>query len=543
MKKNQKLSCEQLATALASTPLQLRRWALEDKIPAEKNTLDCYLFEQNDLPKIAEVIAEHQANPEAERYHVLLVDRDEDALEQARSLVAESDHIKIHTASERHAAQAVVEKHSPDIVIVDSNLPLMGAYSLSDMIKQHQDTHSCVVAIAAEQFDRELLQRSKHAKVDTCIKKPLSQEDFNKICQLAPQPQSLEEKLKETRQQRAQEEEAEQETSDAAASATEDALNDHNDQQKTEATETSDSKDIDTSEAATESVEEHHSIEEEKLAIDSLVIPPPPPIFNEIKAHTEDLVKTGAIIAKDQDLTQKVLQAINSPSFSLQSEVTSINHAVTLLGIDYVKNMVCAELLKRVSDAGDDPAVHQFWESATRTAVIAAHVSSYLGIGCTDESYNLGLFHNCGIPMIFQKYDDYFGVIEKSYANRDGRIQVVEEELIDSNHAEVGFLVSKLWQLPVHLIITIRRHHDLVYIRKLFGKNQQEQKDDRITKIQESMAILKTAEHLSKIYQRLGKQEVNHEWNTLSHMMLNFFDINDDQFLELRMDIENALKR
>ena len=39
-----------------------------------------------------------------------------------------------------------------------------------------------------------------------------------------------------------------------------------------------------------------------------------------------------------------------------------------------------------------------------------------------DEAYALGLFHNCGIPLMIKRFPNYMAVVEQAYANCQARI-------------------------------------------------------------------------------------------------------------------------
>jgi len=44
-----------------------------------------------------------------------------------------------------------------------------------------------------------------------------------------------------------------------------------------------------------------------------------------------------------------------------------------------------------------------------------------------DEAYTLGLFHDCGIPILMEKYDDYAQTIQSAYNAEGIRITQIEK--------------------------------------------------------------------------------------------------------------------
>ena len=74
-----------------------------------------------------------------------------------------------------------------------------------------------------------------------------------------------------------------------------------------------------------------------------------------------------------------------------------------LLGLKAVKNIINCQLLKAQSGNYQNKDLTDFWQSATDVANTAATLVHALGFGSTDEAYTLGLFHNCGIPILMEK--------------------------------------------------------------------------------------------------------------------------------------------
>lgn len=167
-------------------------------------------------------------------------------------------------------------------------------------------------------------------------------------------------------------------------------------------------------------------------------------------------------------------------------------------------------------------AMNRFWDSATDVANAAMAVSKQINQGNPDELYMLGLFHNVGVPMMMQRFENYPDVQLQAYASEAGHINVIENELINTSHQVIGFYIAKAWKLPEATREVIRVHHSIGRI----GPSR----DERSEAIKRQLFILKMAEHISGLYRVLGDQEVDHEWNRLSQDVLAYFGLSEYEF-------------
>ncbi len=275
--------------------------------------------------------------------------------------------------------------------------------------------------------------------------------------------------------------------------------------------------------------------------LDQLYIPPPPSLFADIKRAGGELDKISSVIKKDPELAAKVLQSINSAAFGMYVHIASIPHAVSLLGLESVLNIINGVLLRQISDKVDYVDLQIFWENSNEVGSYAAYTSRKLSIGQPDEMFTLGLFHNCGIPVILQKYENYFSVLRKGYANANGLIRWVEEKLLQCNHAEVSYLVSRAWNLPNHIIDAIRYHHDIIYFQKLLQTAGQSS-DPHDTKVLNSMVVLKIAEHLAELHLVLGNQEVDFEWELLKGPIMEYCKFDEATLQDLEEQINEKFR-
>ena len=256
--------------------------------------------------------------------------------------------------------------------------------------------------------------------------------------------------------------------------------------------------------------------------IRSYNIPPQPHILTLIEAAGDDINEIAHIVSQDVALSSGLLQTINSPYYGLANHISSIQQAAVLLGLKAVKNIVNCQLLKARSGDYQNKDLSDFWQSATDVANTASTLVHILGFGSTDEAYTLGLFHNCGIPILMEKYADYSSVMQSAYNSDNTRITEIENSHYSTNHAVLGYMVSRIWKLPEHLRIAIRDHHN--FERLSFNSSEFGTEADTI------LVILKMAEHIAHVHAVLGKDHKDNEWDKIKYSLFEFLGISEPDF-------------
>lgn len=255
-------------------------------------------------------------------------------------------------------------------------------------------------------------------------------------------------------------------------------------------------------------------------------IPPQPQILVDLQIEQimpdPDLNRIASLISRDVGLTGTILKVVNSPFYGLSNKITSVNQAVSLIGLDSVINIINGVSIK--SEMSDETIMHmnRFWDTANDIAMIATNIAKQVGFPKPDLAYLLGLFHNSGVPLLMNRFDNYLEVLEQSYGEHRDRIIDVENALLNTNHAVVGYYIAKSWNLPKVLCEAIAEHHNCK--RHFLGSQQGESEAKTL------LAILKLAEHVCGSFKILGNQDIDHEWEligdeVLTHLGLGEYDL------------------
>lgn len=278
----------------------------------------------------------------------------------------------------------------------------------------------------------------------------------------------------------------------------------------------------------------HVSPEQIQKALQGISVPPQPQIMVDLQMEqvmpNPDLKVIARLISQDPGLSGALLKIVNSPFFGLTNRIASIQQAVNLLGCDTVINLINAQSIK--GELSDEAIVtlNRFWDTAQDVAMTCLTLAKRIGYHSPDEAYTLGLFHNCGIPLMVKRFPNYMVVLEEAYysASAENRVVDTENRLLNTNHAVVGYFTAKSWNLPLHLCEAIASHHNALSIFSDEAGDAQ---------LKTLLAILKMAEHICESHRILGNQPEDHEWQSIEQRVLEYVGLSDYDFENLRESI------
>jgi len=277
------------------------------------------------------------------------------------------------------------------------------------------------------------------------------------------------------------------------------------------------------------------SAEQISQVLQGISVPPQPQIMVDLQMEQympePDLEVIARLISQDPGLSGALIKIVNSPYYGLSNKIASIRRAVTLLGSRTVINLINAQSIK--GEMSDDTIVtlNRFWDTAQDVAMTSLTLAKRTAVVAADEAYALGLFHDCGVALMLKRFPDYMRVLEQGYANAGSGQRVVDTENrhFNTNHAVVGYYTAKSWRLPAHLTEAIANHHNALAIFKdVSSRNSQ---------LKNQLAVLKMAEHICASYKVLGNQYQDHEWNSISHLVLDYIGLSDYDFEQLKESI------
>jgi len=167
------------------------------------------------------------------------------------------------------------------------------------------------------------------------------------------------------------------------------------------------------------------------------------------------------VISLDPVLTGQVLKLINSAYYSLVNKVTSLTRAITMLGMNTVKNIALSTaIIRTISSAKKSRALptSKFWAHSIGTGVSARLLGEAKEIPPMEreELFLAGLLHDLGkVPF----GDEYSEVLNVAKVEQLPLVQV-ERHLMGIDHQEVGLMIAEKWKLNTVITECIGSHHE-----------------------------------------------------------------------------------
>jgi putative nucleotidyltransferase with HDIG domain len=166
------------------------------------------------------------------------------------------------------------------------------------------------------------------------------------------------------------------------------------------------------------------------------------------------------LISQDQALSAKILKIVNSAMYSLRCEVSTVSHAVSVLGINTVKAVIMAASVEWIFHTMKDLSQKLMAEHSWGVALAARTIARRVGYANIEEALISGLMHDIGKPVMMKNMPDrYETILSEVYGNRAGFYEQ-EMAIFEFSHAHVGALLAKRWNFPPQLIESVRYHHE-----------------------------------------------------------------------------------
>jgi len=269
-------------------------------------------------------------------------------------------------------------------------------------------------------------------------------------------------------------------------------------------------------------------LDNKKMAevVSSFQIPVKPEILTHVQELMEidepDIEQIANLISSDVGLSAAILKIINSPFYGMNRRISEIKQAVMMLGLKTINGLVTALLLKASFKGTASISLERFWNDA----LDIANAMSYIGNKVKNEApvdmlYSIGLFHDCGIPLLALKYPNYKEVLME--ANKQGNNSVkLEEKHYGTNHTVLGYYVASSWHLPKGICKLIVQHHEPKYLQ--YNSDAQEQLIYAVLKIAENMV------------ERVKRQNESPDWEDVHDDVLDIVGLSLEDYTDLEDD-------
>ncbi|PIE23085.1 MAG: phosphohydrolase [Planctomycetota bacterium] len=175
----------------------------------------------------------------------------------------------------------------------------------------------------------------------------------------------------------------------------------------------------------------------------------------------EDVIQ---IVELDTTLTARLLSFVNSASFGVGVEISSIRDAVRFAGDKVVLGLalqICGSEVFGHELRAYACSEEALWRHSLLVAIAARNIAKrYLSNELAGVAYTAGMLHDIGKAVIVSWLPTTPSEVLAARPLDATSFTDLEQELVGTDHSELGAAMAKHWSLPRNLLNCIQFHHN-----------------------------------------------------------------------------------
>ena len=202
------------------------------------------------------------------------------------------------------------------------------------------------------------------------------------------------------------------------------------------------------------------------------MLPPSTKIMTEILSlFYNDIVsrnELSKLISKDQSLISRILAVANSSFYGLYKKVTTIDHAILIIGFKELEYIISAFSLIDSMQFKSDEYLDQniFWKHSFSTGIIAKKISEERKLENTSQAFTAGFLHDIGYSILQHFFKDEFIRIHEMVKKRGLSFIESENRVLGMDHEVIGSKLMEKWNFPDSYANSTLFHHSPAYSDK-----------------------------------------------------------------------------
>jgi putative nucleotidyltransferase with HDIG domain len=178
--------------------------------------------------------------------------------------------------------------------------------------------------------------------------------------------------------------------------------------------------------------------------------------FNKMMSNPKVSMEAfGKELGKDQALTSKLLKLVNSSFYGFPGRISTITHALVLLGNDALKGLILtSNIFENLS-----PEAYPLWRHAIAVSLASRAIARELSLPDIEEFAVAGLLHDIGKVILHLEAPEEYRTVVNHSLTTELPIWKVETEMLGFDHATIGLWICEDWTLTAKLAFPIGYHH------------------------------------------------------------------------------------
>jgi HD-like signal output (HDOD) protein len=168
------------------------------------------------------------------------------------------------------------------------------------------------------------------------------------------------------------------------------------------------------------------------------------------------------MIERDPLLSAQILAIANSAAFGRAHQISSIKHAIAMVGLGAVRKFALAKSISNLfgkRKLAPSFSITRFNLHSVATGMFLELLSEVVPLEDEEDAFLAGLFHDVGKLVIAVALpDEYEDILATSALTREPLLEV-ERQLLQIDHAELSALAVDYWGLGEPIRAAAAYHH------------------------------------------------------------------------------------
>lgn len=231
----------------------------------------------------------------------------------------------------------------------------------------------------------------------------------------------------------------------------------------------------------------------EKRSIDEIVatidkIPTLPEMSGEVLAALNEeeveIDKVTRLIESDPAMAAQILKVANSPFSGTITTVSSIGHAIIILGLGEIKSLLLVFAVQKffAESEGERLSRKRLWTHSIVSSHIARFLARHFHCDSDDTLFLSALIHDVGKIVADQYFHEEFRRIIDYVETNHTTFNKAEKEILGATHYQIGAKLLQQWSFPRQVIMQVFHHHApwqeqnfltgsvIIYLANIFAK-------------------------------------------------------------------------
>jgi putative nucleotidyltransferase with HDIG domain len=171
-------------------------------------------------------------------------------------------------------------------------------------------------------------------------------------------------------------------------------------------------------------------------------------------------VQLSDLIRSDAAFSAEILRMANSASIGCRARIQSVQHALTMLGMERLKTVAITVALRKFLAARlRVPVLRRCWRHSIASAIIAEQI----GAACRwkrETNYTAGLLHDVGRLGLLATFPVEYAALMEEAAAGEMDVREGERRVFGADHCEAGLVLADMYRFPEELKYIAGHHHD-----------------------------------------------------------------------------------